>query len=81
MGRIGGHLWWWKEFLRITPTNGGLRSGAPVNSQLLLQREILQNQSAVLSQVSRPGYAEPMIARFIRVVRLLVVLASRLPAS
>ena len=31
----------------IGPTNGGLRSGAPVDSQLLLQREVLQNQSAV----------------------------------
>jgi hypothetical protein len=31
----------------IGPTNGGFRSGAPVDSQLLLQREVLQNQSAV----------------------------------
>ena len=31
----------------IGPTNGGLRSGAPVNSQLLLQREVLQDQDTV----------------------------------
>jgi hypothetical protein len=31
----------------IGPTNGGLRSAAPVDSQLLVQREVLQNQSAV----------------------------------
>ena len=31
----------------IGPTNGRFRSGAPVHSQLLLQREVLQNQSAV----------------------------------
>ena len=32
---------------------------------------------AAFSHVSRPGYAEPMVARFIHVVRLLLVLASR----
>ena len=31
----------------IGPTNGGLRSGAPVDSQLLLQRQVLEDQSAV----------------------------------
>ena len=31
----------------IGPTNGGFRSGAPVDSQLLLQCEVLENQSAV----------------------------------
>ena len=31
----------------IGPTNGGLRSGAPVNSQLLLQRQVLEDQGAV----------------------------------
>ena len=31
----------------IGPTNGGLRSGAPVDSQLLPQRQVLENQTAV----------------------------------
>jgi len=32
---------------RSDPPNGGLRSGATVDSQLLLQREVLQDQRAV----------------------------------
>jgi hypothetical protein len=31
----------------IEATNGGLRSGAPVQSQLLMQRQVFENQSAV----------------------------------
>ena len=31
----------------VGPAHGGLRGGAPVNSQLLPQREVLENQTAV----------------------------------
>ena len=40
----------------IGPTNGELRSGAPVDSQLLPQREVLQNQGAVSA---RENHQEP----------------------
>src|SRR5829696_2275043 len=39
----------------IKPPNGGLRSGAPVDSQLLLQREVLQNESAVSTRDGQPS--------------------------
>jgi len=31
----------------VEATNGGLRSRAPIDSQLLMQRQVLENQSAV----------------------------------
>jgi putative transposase len=46
-------------------------------SSLWFAKTQIAHDSIGLSHVDRPGYAEPMVARFVHIVRILIVLASR----